>query len=851
MSIKKPSKSLVKHTTAKSETKTRWLGSLDGIYNGRLFGWAVDTQHPDARVVLEVCSDDVVVGCLIADVVRTDLAETFGNIFGSSMEIDYCHGFVADLGASIENHKSILTVRIANTDTILPGHIDNTKQRNDKRSPLTVASKVFGDGGLRLHGWLIDSQNDTRSLVVRAFCRHQLIAETVADLIHPALRSADVGSHGFNLNLPLDLADGNQHEIRIVDENGSPLNGSPVTVCCFANGTKTLISEQDNELLSKTIDFYERFLPRSVGMEYYPQWSALFELEPQAEIKNKASLSSKGNNSHLGIIITGEADEMLFNRTIASLKSQIGVVVHIFSEYEKAPNATKKSKTSDSTLMATQNSFATLLDKVIDSPCEFFACVRAGDTLRAHALSTALEGFEIAQSQLVYTDSEFDQPWFKPAWDIEYAYATDYPLELMVGRCDLLRSVFAQISLPESAASLSWKLIASLCANQNQQKIVHVPRVLYQFHTALSSKEKKVRMEAAQRALASAEPTSSLVEMEKISTSCLFHPRRLQRNLTAKDKRIKVSLIIPTRDYVDLLERCVSSIQKYTKWKNLEIIIVDNGSVQAETKTYFKSVTKKGVKVLSLPGPFNFSALNNQAVAVASGEIIGMINNDIEALNEGWLDEMVSHLLQPGVGAVGAKLIWPNGMVQHGGVVLGIGNVAGHFGNRLADADFGDHGRNQLVQKMSAVTAACLMVRKSDFLAVGGMDPIAFPVAFNDLDLCLKLRQAGKDIIWTPFAKLLHAESASRGHEDTPQKIARAQREVDNLRRRWGAILLNDPTYHPSLNLDAHSQVFNGLALPPRNRRPRLASLIDHTSSISLPSVANIEHEPTRKARAR
>jgi GT2 family glycosyltransferase len=291
------------------------------------------------------------------------------------------------------------------------------------------------------------------------------------------------------------------------------------------------------------------------------------------------------------------------------------------------------------------------------------------------------------------------------------------------------------------------------------------------------------------------------------------------------DQKKTISLIIPTRDQVDMLERCINSIQRYTEWLNLEIIVIDNNSIEEKTLTYFRSLHKQAIKILPMPGTFNFADLNNRAVQEAKGDIIGLINNDIEALHEGWLEEIVGHLLSPGVGAVGGKLLWPNGMVQHGGVILGVGNVAGHYGNNLADEDWGNHGRNQLVQQVSAVTAACLFLRKSDYIQVGGMDSKAFPVAFNDVDLCLKLRKQGKKIIWTPYARLLHAESASRGHEDTPQKSTRAQREINQLRQRWGSVLLRDPAYHPSLNLDAHSQAFGGLAIPPRDRSPRLSSL--------------------------
>jgi GT2 family glycosyltransferase len=286
-----------------------------------------------------------------------------------------------------------------------------------------------------------------------------------------------------------------------------------------------------------------------------------------------------------------------------------------------------------------------------------------------------------------------------------------------------------------------------------------------------------------------------------------------------------ISLVIPTRDRVDLLQRCISSIQRFTDWPKLEIIIIDNGSTDDETHAYFAEVMQQGVRVLPMPGPFNYADLNNRAIAQANGEIIGLVNNDIEALHDGWLDEIVSQLLRPGVGAVGAKLLWPNGMVQHGGVLLGVGNVAGHFGNRLSDGDWGDHGRNQLLQQVSGCTAACLFLRRRNFLDLGGMDADAFPVAFNDVDLCLKLRVARMSIVWTPHAKLLHAESASRGNEDTPQKKSRSQREIDKLREKWGQILMEDPAYHPSLNLDPNSYAFGGLALPPRHSISRKSIL--------------------------
>ncbi|MCC6071288.1 glycosyltransferase [Massilia sp. GCM10020059] len=774
----------------------RWQGAIEGVHRGHIYGWAVDTLNPGSRVVLEVYRDDDVIGCVFADIARTDLAEAFGAAAGGPLA-DTCHGFIADLGSNADELGGVLTVRVANTGIALPENINFSPSN---KPPVSATSNVFGDGGLNLHGWAFNGADETRSLVVKAFVGHTQVAETTADLEHPAMRSYAVGKHGFTLNLPLALADGRVHSVRVVDATGHPLNGSPVTVCCFGNGARAVLPDERPPLLDDVVDSYERYLPRSLGMGQYAQWSRMFE--PAAAASGQSTLKA-------GLIVTGDATAQAIEATCASVRAQAGASVQLFSSVAKGRKPT---------------TFSTLLQAALDAGCEVIGCVRAGDTLPPHALATALEGFAEPAAQLVYTDSEHNgQPWFKPAWNPEYALASDYPLDLLLIRSSVLAAYAEQNELPADQASLAWQMLAAVWP-QGADAVIHVPRVLYQCNSALGTAEMQARTDAAQRALAIAEPAATLTRSGHADTA-LFQPRRVQRRLSKRERSKTVSLVIPTRDRVELLERCISTIARHTDWPNLEIIVIDNGSSEAKTKTYFRKIAKSGVRVLPMPGPFNYADLNNRAVDAASGEIIGLINNDIEALHDGWLDELVGQLMRPGVGAVGAKLLWPNGMVQHGGVLLGVGNVAGHFGNRLADADWGDHGRNQLVQRVSGVTAACLLLRKKDFIAVGGMDPVAFPVAFNDVDLCLKLRAAGKAIVWTPHATLLHAESASRGHEDTPQKRARAQRELDQLRQRWGEVLLRDPAYHPSLNLDAHSHAFGGLALPPRDRSPRGGSL--------------------------
>ncbi len=278
-----------------------------------------------------------------------------------------------------------------------------------------------------------------------------------------------------------------------------------------------------------------------------------------------------------------------------------------------------------------------------------------------------------------------------------------------------------------------------------------------------------------------------------------------------------VTLIIPTRDRVELLRMAVDSILAKTTYAAFEIIIVDNGSVEAETLTYFDGLTDSRVRVLRDPRPFNFSALNNGAVAVARGDYVCLVNNDIEILTPDWLEEMMSFATQPDVGCVGARLWYPDGTLQHGGVLVGFHGVAGHMHKFLPRGDSGYGDRAALHQSLSAVTAAVLLVKKSIYEAVGGFDE-SLAVAFNDVDFCLKVRDAGYRNIYTPFAEMNHHESASRGTEDSPEKKLRERREIDIIKTRYGESLMWDPAYNPNLTLYLEDL---SLAFPPRARTVR------------------------------
>jgi GT2 family glycosyltransferase len=290
-----------------------------------------------------------------------------------------------------------------------------------------------------------------------------------------------------------------------------------------------------------------------------------------------------------------------------------------------------------------------------------------------------------------------------------------------------------------------------------------------------------------------------------------------------------VSLIVPTRDRADLLARCIVGLLYRTDYPHLEVIIIDNDSQEAGTLSLFQMLRKDHrVRVVPVPGPFNFSALNNAGVRAATGTVMVMVNNDIDVIDDSWLREMVSHAIRPDVGAVGAKLIYGDNHIQHAGIVLGVGRynggpgIAGHFGHSAEGDDAGYLGQFVLTREVSAVTGACLAFRQEVWAAVGGLNETDLPVAYNDVDLCLRIRAHGWRIIWTPFAELYHLESASRASDETPDRRARAAREAHYMRDRWGPVLDDDPFYNP--NFDRSSHLFE-LARPPRRQRPWLREL--------------------------
>ena len=291
-------------------------------------------------------------------------------------------------------------------------------------------------------------------------------------------------------------------------------------------------------------------------------------------------------------------------------------------------------------------------------------------------------------------------------------------------------------------------------------------------------------------------------------------------HVTRTHHRVSTTIVIPTRNRHDLLRNCIDSIRPAVKRARAEILVVDNDSSDPDTLAYLAKIESRVATVLRVPGEFNFPRLNNAAAKAAKGDVLCLLNNDIKALDDLWLDEMLSRIAEPDVGAVGALLIWPSKVVQHGGIVLGPSFTAGHAFTDRVDGDAGYGDLLRVAHECSAVTAACMLTKRADFLDAGGMDEVRFPINFNDVDYCLKLRARGKRIVFTPHAKLAHFASATRGLDVRADHEQRFEREQQNLRAKWGAVLAADPYYSPMLSLDPIA--FSGLAWPQRAMDPRI-----------------------------
>ena len=429
------------------------------------------------------------------------------------------------------------------------------------------------------------------------------------------------------------------------------------------------------------------------------------------------------------------------------------------------------------------------------------------DLLHPAALHEVMRAICEQDADFIYTDENtFHEkpedafcPHFKPDYAPDTLRSYNYICHFTVFSRELLDEVgnFRR----EFDGSQDYDMVLRL--TEKASKIVHIPEILYFWRahsgsTAGDISAKPYTMDAARRALGEHLDRVGLVgEVEDSSIPSTY---RIKYTISGCPK---VSIVIPNMDHADTLRTCISSILEKTTYENFEIVIIENNSRKEETFAYYDELkTDPRIQIVTWEGKFNYSAINNFGVReAATGEYILLLNNDIEVITPDWLQEMLMFAQRPDVGAVGAMLYYPDDTIQHAGVVLGIGGVAGHAHKYFPRGDFGYMSRATIAQDLSVVTAACVMLPRTVWDEVGGLDE-TFEVAFNDVDLCMRIRKAGYLIVWTPYAELYHYESKSRGAEDTPEKKKRFEGEVRRFQARWKSELAaGDPYYNPNLTL--------------------------------------------------
>jgi GT2 family glycosyltransferase len=451
------------------------------------------------------------------------------------------------------------------------------------------------------------------------------------------------------------------------------------------------------------------------------------------------------------------------------------------------------SVNSNEALTLAQGEFVCFLDH--DDCLAPFALFEVVQRLQAHSNADVLFSDE---DKIDQNGGRFD-PFFKPEFSPDYLRSVNYMPHLLVVR----RSLGEEIKWFREGydGAQDYDLILRLV--EKTHTILHIPKILYHWRvwassTASGSDAKPYANNAGKKALRDHIQRIGLPAEVKDGHSSTFY--RLQYQIPNSPR---ISIVIPNHDHAADLKTCIDSIFHKSSYPNYEILLVENGSKAPETFHLYEDLQRDPrVRIVNWHESFNYSRVNNWAVTQARGEVILFLNNDVEVINENWLEEMLQFAIRPDIGAVGAKLYYPDGTLQHGGIIVGLGGVAGHSHKNFPRQHPGYFRRLVSIQNLSAVTAACLMVRKQVFEEVNGFDE-NYVLAFGDVDLCLSILKKGYLNVWTPYAELYHHESKTRGQEDTPEKVERFGNEIQYFKNRWTKFLMQgDPYYSPNLTLD-------------------------------------------------
>jgi GT2 family glycosyltransferase len=723
-------------------------------------GWAVDAEAPDEPVRLALTFEKGVLGEFQADLLRSELAAAGG---GSGR-----HGFAVKLpGEVLDGRPHLIRILVRKDGSAL------ARDGEEIFFPHHLHGQLDGVEHATLRGWAFDEQALERPslLEIEVDGKHAGILR--CDRSRPDLAEflASDGRHGFSFPLPALLFDGRSHMVAVRFANTDRhLAGSPVEVRLSA------------ELLTTRRRRLDRLVAeRGVALE---EGLTTLTAEPLNRLNDPAAYRAWLEHHEAAIAaalaaVGGQA-QMPTVAVIPLPGPEVGVADFAAMVAGGAADA------------------VVLLEPGASLHPAFLPLVQA-------ALAEDGVGLVYSDEDRQSADGGRVQPHFKPGWDPERYQAFPYVgFACAIGRNHLDQAIalVAEGETPVDAWAWAEAVVDTALLSLAAERIRHLPFVLYHRGPKPVARLPRVGAERASRVQAHLDRIGAPADAE------LDGPERVRVRWRLPAAPPPVTLIIPTRDRVELLKACLESVLSRTTYPRYDIVVIDNDSREPETLAYLEGLARRpGVWVRRWPQPFNYAAMHNAVVEEISSPYVALLNNDVEVIAPEWLVEMMGHAVRPEVGAVGAKLLYPDGMIQHGGVLVGQHGAADAAQRAFSGDENGYFHSAMVVQTVSAVTAACLVCRRDEYLAVGGMDAERFSVAFNDVDFCLKLRARGRRILWTPHALLFHHESATRQTGRSPEAQAHEQREVAQLRVKWQTETFLDPFYSPNLTRGLQTHV--------------------------------------------
>jgi GT2 family glycosyltransferase len=538
----------------------------------------------------------------------------------------------------------------------------------------------------------------------------------------------------------------------------------------------------------------------------YATWIRTEEAELRDAIKRQERGRGFVKVARLGVVLVKRSSAPLDGALLASFPA--GCTILVLDGSESVSLATEAHDRIQIRSVAPDlpgNEVVSFALKVLD--VDFFCFLDARDRLSPHALALVADAISRdPQLDLIFADEDWldpnevrTRPFFKPAFDLELLRGCDLFGPFTFLRTDLVHR-FGSVTGP----AWHYDLTSRIAASVRRESIHRIPAVLC--HRVASTAEQ----DAQRAAVIARQLERGGIDARVVGIPS--HPEWTRVIYALPQPAPMVSIIVPTRDHAELLQACTTSLLANTAYERFELLVVDNGTLEPDAIALLTDLARDPrVRVLSRPGPFNWSALNNYAASQAAGAFLLLLNNDTVILQSNWLSEIISHAVQPGVGAVGAKVLYPDGRVQHAGLTTDRTGLPRHLLRFASENPVARSSMLELTREVWGLTGACLAISRQVLLSVGGFNE-ALPIGSNDVDLCLRLTAFGYRLVWTPWAQVEHRELATRGPSVTLEQHARVREEIDRMTRDWGSLLFNDPYLHPALDPTDDSLPFRRLS---------------------------------------